>query len=85
MGDDGVLRLLEAFVTADRRDAEFLVEGANRRQSRNTDLAAFAFPEVTGQDGVVIEVGAGRSALVSEAAFARLIDRLRAAVGQLPN
>jgi hypothetical protein len=75
-------RVLEAFVTVDREDAEFLLEGARRRQSRGTDGGAFALPDISGEDGVVIEVGAGRTVLVSEKAFGRLIDRLARAVGE---
>lgn len=80
-GDEGhVRRVLEAFVTVDRDGAEFLVTGARQRQSRGTDSGAFAFSDVSGEDGVVIEVGAGRVVLVSEDAFARLIDRLERAL-----
>jgi hypothetical protein len=80
LGDEDVRRVLEAFVSVNRADGEFLVEGARRQESRATDAGAFAFHDVSGQDGVVIEVGAGRTIVVSQAAFGRLMDRLGAAL-----
>jgi hypothetical protein len=79
-GDPGVGRVLAAFVTVARGDGQFLVEGARQRQSRAIDGGAFAFSDISGEDGVVIEVGAGRCVVVSEAAFARLIERLQVAL-----
>lgn len=79
-GDDSVRGILEAFVTVDHDDGEFLLEGARRGESRATDGGAFAFPAVSGHEGVVIEVGVNRAILMSEAAFGRLMDRLRLAL-----
>lgn len=73
--------VLEAFVTVVRPDdARFLIDGGRVGESRATDGQAFALPAVTGHEGVVLEVGAGRTVVVSEAAFARLLDRWEAAL-----
>jgi hypothetical protein len=80
-GADELRRILEAFVTVNRADGEFLLEGVRRRQSRATDGGAYAFGDVSGRPGVVIEVGAGRAVLVSEDAFSRLMERLAQALG----
>ncbi|MGH9125338.1 MAG: hypothetical protein ACRDZ8_11520 [Acidimicrobiales bacterium] len=81
-GDEGVRSVLEAFVTVSRADGEFLLEGVRQGRSRGTDGRAYAFRDVSGQDGVVIEVGSGFSVLVSEDAFARLMGRLQRALDQ---
>ena len=83
IGDEHARRVLAAFVTLDRDDADFLLEGAAQRTSRGTDGAAFAYREIPGEDGVVIEVGAGRAVLISEEAFDRLLDRLRATIASI--
>lgn len=73
--------VLEAFVTVVHPDeARFLIDGGRQGDSRATDGRAFAMPAVTGHDGVVLEVGAGRAVVISEAAFARLLDRWEAAL-----
>lgn len=71
------LAVLVAFVTNQRADAEFLIDGAEQGLSRGTDGGSFALSDVTGEPGVVIEVAPGHAVVVSEEAFHRLIGRMR--------
>jgi hypothetical protein len=78
--------VLEAFVTVGRRrDALFLLDGAAKREARATNAQAFAFAPGSRGGRVVLEVGAGESVEISEAAFYRLIGRWRAALGSGPD
>lgn len=77
-GQEVVAMVVAAFFTVHRRDeAEFLLEGIDRHESRGTDGRAFDY---VGHDSVALEVGAGHSVVVSEAAFGRLMARWRAAL-----
>lgn len=76
---------LEAFVTVGRRkDALFLLDGAANGEARATNGQAFAFVPRDGGGRVVLEVGAGESVEISEAAFARLVRRWQAALAPEP-